>query len=253
MKNSAAHINNRRKLRLSLKLLWFIVPFLLSGMGYFILNTDMFRVQFINCTINSLPCNGSQKSYFNQFLGQLIFSIDRDTVSPNILMKYIELKSVMFDKQYPQTLNIKLSARIPLAKLLSQDQYFLADEDGFVYIISSVADTEVPLVRIDIPESIIIGTTVGRSTLQAIKLTSLLKKDYIPFSEIRVKTDENLEVQMDNYVTLFSGAKDLVTQASSLQLILHSSTIDERNISGGQEKKNITKIDLRFDKPVLIY
>ncbi len=75
-------------------------------------------------------------------------------------------------------------------------------------------------------------------------LASTLKKKHIPYRSITYIQESIYKVSGEQgEVILFTSKKSLDEQISSLQLILSSLTI---------EGKHFSKIDLRFDKPVIV-
>lgn len=86
---------------------------------------------------------------------------------------------------------------------------------------------------------------LAKTQSQNSNLESLLLKANIPFSNIQMATDSSYLVYLrDGGQINLSGKKKLDAQISSLQLILHRLTI---------EGKKFKSLDLRFEKPVIIF
>lgn len=76
-----------------------------------------------------------------------------------------------------------------------------------------------------------------------LSLQSLLYKNNVPFSDIKVASDSSYLITLkDGSEVNFSSKKDVSSQISSLQLILSRLTI---------EGKKFKRLDLRFDKPII--
>lgn len=77
------------------------------------------------------------------------------------------------------------------------------------------------------------------------KLRNLLNKDNIAFDKVIVASDSSYLVFLQNNgEVILSPSKSLSSQISSLQVILFSFTI---------EGKVFKRLDLRFDKPVVVF
>jgi hypothetical protein len=86
---------------------------------------------------------------------------------------------------------------------------------------------------------------LAKTTSPNIKLEKLLLSENIPFSKIKVASDSSFIVFLQGGGEVnISQKKDLVAQISSLQLILSRLTI---------EGKKFKFLDLRFDKPVIVF
>jgi len=76
-----------------------------------------------------------------------------------------------------------------------------------------------------------------------LSLQSLLYKNNVPFSDVKVASDSSYIITLkDGSEVDFSSKKSTSSQISSLQLILSRLTI---------EGKKFKKLDLRFDKPII--
>ena len=77
------------------------------------------------------------------------------------------------------------------------------------------------------------------------ELSELLEKDAIKFTSINTYNDGSFLVKLEKgEEVLISSKKSIKLQVSSLQLILSRLTI---------EGKQIAKLDLRFDNPVIVF
>lgn len=71
-----------------------------------------------------------------------------------------------------------------------------------------------------------------------------LNTSKISFSDIRIASDGAVLVQLtDNGAVIFSKGKDIGQQVASLQFILNQLTM---------EGKRFSRLDLRFDKPIIV-
>lgn len=86
---------------------------------------------------------------------------------------------------------------------------------------------------------------LAKTSSPNVKLEKILLSQKIPFSKINVASDSSFVVSLqDGGEVGISQKKDFVAQISSLQLILSRLTI---------EGKKFKFLDLRFDKPVIVF
>lgn len=86
---------------------------------------------------------------------------------------------------------------------------------------------------------------LAETASQNANLEKLLLKANVPFAKIQVATDSSILIYLkDGQVVNLSERKNLESQISSLQLILSRLTI---------EGKKFKFLDLRFEKPVIVF
>ena len=86
---------------------------------------------------------------------------------------------------------------------------------------------------------------LAQTSSQNVRLEEILLKENVPFSKINVASDSSfLIVLRDGGEVAISQKKNLESQISSLQVILSRLTI---------EGKKFRLLDLRFDKPVIVF
>lgn len=86
---------------------------------------------------------------------------------------------------------------------------------------------------------------LAKTTSSNVKLEEILLRENIPFSTINVASDSSFIVYLrDGGEVSISQKKNLESQISSLQVILSRLTI---------EGKKFKSLDLRFDKPVIVF
>lgn len=86
---------------------------------------------------------------------------------------------------------------------------------------------------------------LAQTSSQNVRLEEILLKENVPFSKINIASDSSfLIVLRDGGEVAISQKKNLESQISSLQVILSRLTI---------EGKKFRLLDLRFDKPVIVF
>ena len=117
-------------------------------------------------------------------------------------------------------------------------------ENGFV--LDNYDQKNLPTIFFDKEAEFKIGERVNHEdTLYVLSLVSQIGKTDFVATSIRVLSPFVLSVyNRENQVVIFTTEKKVNVQVDSLQLILSESKIDP---------SKITKIDLRFEKPVITF
>lgn len=123
------------------------------------------------------------------------------------------------------------------------DDFYVVDDEGV--LLAKTKSSDLPLILLKEPVKLEIGEKVKEEVIQAINFLTSLRFNLFEPKLARIISPQALEVWLkENVVVLFSLKKEAKVQLDSLQLILSRAKI---------EGKNIRKIDLRFDKPVVNY
>ena len=146
----------------------------------------------------------------------LVFFFGRQIIKPKTDLKEVVIKE-------------------PVAVIAFEEDFYLVDEDGVV--LERTQKTNLPVISGSRLEDERIKKAIG--ILLAFQLNLWEPK------EIHLASESYLEIGFkDNLEVLFSLQKEAQIQLDSLQLIFSRAKIEGRNIK---------KIDLRFDKPVVSY
>ena len=177
-----------------------------------------------------------------QFRGRNIFIVSSKRAEETILNSYKCVKNVTVKKKYPSTLTIEVEIDRPLVKVGDKNIYLT--ENGFV--LDNYDQKNLPTIFFDKETEFKIGERVNdEDTLYVLSLVSQIGKTDFVATSIRVLSPFVLSVyNRENQVVIFTTEKKVNVQVDSLQLILSESKIDP---------SKITKIDLRFEKPVITF
>lgn len=228
-----------------INLLEVFLIFSLIGLFVLVLKSDFFKLAFVDCEKEGFLCSDEEKSLFDDVLGKNIFLVNEDKLIDKAKFKNITLKKVEIEKKLPNRLVVRLEERKPLANLSNGEANFLVDETGFVFSLQKEQNSGLPIIKIEGQQGVSLGTESGKKVARALELIKVLNNFFIPYDELLIGKNESLTLYAPNFIATFSAIKDFDFQVGSLQLLLRSSKINQQ--------KKITKIDLRFDKPVLIF
>jgi hypothetical protein len=176
-----------------------------------------------------------------KMVGNLIL-LDSNEVKREILSANNQLENVVIRKSYPHTLVLEVIFKTPVAKLVTHKRNVTVDCHGV--IIGLVHNSEkLPSVQINIPD-IPDGETISDTSVHsAISFLCHLPTN-IRISQITKVDDQTLSAEMGKSSILFDPNSDIGGTVSTLQTLL----------ARFRMKSDMpTRIDLRFDKPVVTY
>ncbi len=266
--------NLRRKLTNKPLIYFLFFVFFILGLFVFF-NTNLLKVSEVRFKSDLKRCtNTNSIEGFLDLKGKNIILIDESIIISKVKQKFSCLDNLTIKKIYPDKLEISLHERVPEMivtfatekekkleldlpeasaasstaglfrfdiEIATESGRVLVDKSGF--IISSLGNElsefaglpRVYLVNFG-KQAFIIENSIIPKTL------TIIKSINFSFNTLTVKEDM-LFVSGEQNVVL-SLSKEINRQLASLQLILQKATID---------LKPIEFIDLRFDKPVVIY
>ena len=247
-----------------LKILGFILFLILIG---FWLKSDFWQVKRVDCQFNQLNCNAEIANKISDLsLRQHLLFFPRQLVSDKIKENYPQVHFVKIKKRLPDKLSFELTSRNPVAALAVElfsepgatlsgelknpkfsltGTYYLIDQEGVV-IQKVDANPNLPLILVKNDLQTKVGEKITQEEVQkTIEILVGMKLRLLEPKVSRVISFREIEIWLENEVlVLFNGQKDISVQLDSLQFIYSRSKI---------EGKQIKKIDLRFDKPVVLY
>ena len=247
-----------------LKILGFILFLVLIG---FWLKSDFWQVKKVDCQFNQLNCNAEIASKVRDLsLGRHLLFFPRQLVTDKIKENYSQVHFVKIKKRLPDKLSFELTSRKPVAalarELFSEPEatlsgelkkpkfsltgtYYLIDQERVV--IQKVDDNpNLPLILIKNELQLKVGEKITQEEVQkTMEILVGMKLRLLEPKLTRIVSLGEIEIWLENEIlVLFNGQKDIGVQLDSLQFIYSRSKI---------EGKQIKKIDLRFDKPVVLY
>jgi len=172
---------------------------------------------------------------------RLIFLLDKNQTVSYLKSQFPCISDVEIQKKLPSTLKIKLISKVAVVKI--DQNNFYASAEGLI-MESPNSAAKLPVFYPPQGLSLKLGAKISDGTiLFALSITSeLLQSDFSPTSVRIVGSGDVAVYNQVSTVALFSSKKDPKSQIDSLQKILAQAKIDA---------SKITKIDLRFDKPVI--
>lgn len=222
---------------------------LLFILAFLVYNFDLihyFDISFVNVAgaEHFVSSEGVKEIVERNYIGQSIFVIDEGDVHGVLSKNFLGAKNISVEKNFPNSIEIYIEERIPLAIVYNDESSsFLIDSEG--YVLGAVDDTFSDLPKIKYEGPIIIG--------------DFLEKDIIPVSiEILTFAEED-ELKVSSmsfypkYVKMFVGDSVEVFIGYGGDNKRSLRTVDALMKSSQNENKILKKIDLRYDKVIVLY
>ena len=250
--------------RLLLLLLIPVFALLIFKSNFFVIRKVSVQTKEVSCVMNeALTAELS-------LLGQNILFLDDKKITEKIKEKYLCLEDIKLERRFPGEIKLLVSGRVPLTRVVTYQQtpgldlsssdaspssqsalidwsslsfaspQFLADKKGVLFALSS--DENFPLFFV--PEQTVkLSQRLDAGLFEKVFLIfNGLNKEGIKVQEAKL-VDQDLLIYNPQKIA-FSLKKDVNRQLISLQLILQKATIDDRKME---------LIDLRFNKPIVVY
>ncbi|KKP70268.1 hypothetical protein A2X44_00995 [candidate division CPR3 bacterium GWF2_35_18] len=172
-----------------------------------------------------------------------LFTFPQDSETRRILDKLPALEEFRITKKFPQELKVVYKERKQAAIVKAKNGSFVLDQKGYVFALTN-DQIKAPLFE-DLETEWQIGRSINSekvafaiSTVSRFNKLNLHPTNFLFSGEndLVVKTDTNLEI-------IFSSFKDVDLQIAVLDVVLKNAKI---------EGKTFEKIDLRFDRPVVV-
>lgn len=240
------HYQQRKYLILRSSQLKFVLALcLLIGALVYTFEGDFFKIKKINCQINQTECSSEIKDQFSKILGQNILLVDLAQEATIIAENYPLWHKFKIDKKLPETLLVEI--QIPQPRVaVSEPQgklFYLVDDFGQL-VDQKDFNPGLPQIYADnIPHAAPGQALLVLHLEEGLELIKWLTEFRLSFTYLQIKND-HLLCQLKNFQAIFSPQGDLQEQVTSLQLIINEGRIREGNFK---------QLDLRFEKPVIIY
>lgn len=169
-------------------------------------------------------------------------AISKSDLEKVLLKKYPCIRKISINKIFPAKIMIKTELQSEILKIA--DTNFFLNQDGIVS--GSTIIPALPLLYPNRNLNLKVGGKIeDKDVAYALKLTIELAKSDFRASSIRIIDRGSIAVyNTADLIAIFSTKKTAKEQVDSLQLVLSKAKIDAAKI---------VKIDLRFEKPVLVF
>ncbi len=252
------------------KKMWWLGVIPLILLYFLVTKTSFFTIKNVKAELHGVSCvTAEQLAQESKLQDQLFYKIDTQAVAKKLTEKYICLENLTVHKQFPNTIVLQAEGRIPFIKVASyisqtvalavleatpsstaalinwslpatpSGESLIADQKGIVF--TQREDQSLPFLFWP-EEELQIGTKLDPQVFETLgQILPKLKELNDPANVIKLE-DKYLLAWAQERLAFRLG--DQKVPLASLQLILQKAKIDG---------KTMNIIDLRFDKPVVVY
>lgn len=212
--------------------------------------SDFWRVKKIDCQLNTHDCPPELKTELMKlFWGRNIVFLSSEEAISEVKNGRFKLSETKIKKIFPNKLSFQLKQRLPKVAITiessPQTEFYLVDQEG-VLLEKTINPPNLPLIFVSQLPEIEAGRQIEQLELKkTIAILVDLQLLLLRPSLAKIVSPREIVVWLeDSLQATFSSKKDLAIQLDSLQLILNRTKI---------EGKKPTRVDLRFEKPVITY
>jgi cell division septal protein FtsQ len=172
-----------------------------------------------------------------------LFFIDTLSLEKELKLNYPQIKTIRISKQFPSNLIIFVVLKRPVAVLKTDRRSVLIDPDGIIVGTKPSENSKLPNFLFDLPD-VPDGTKLSDNTVQtALRLVSRLPDD-LRSGNITIIEKAWLQLEIGKTSIFIDPNQPIDPAVTTLQTLLA-----RFRMKGAMP----TSIDLRFDKPVVIF
>lgn len=218
--------------------------------------SELFLIRKISCQLDDFPCPQVLQPLLTNLHKQNLLTLNSSKIKRELIDLDPLFGQITISKHLPSSLSIIIIRQFPVAQLvlvetdqldslISSDSASLSAElTGSVFNLDRSGKTYQPHVPPP-PTLPVIYTSSLDSSIWVAQLVDALQQHYVSYQSLAWVNQQLAVIQLSSVTTAWlDPQKNLTIQVASLQYILRGSKIDE---------EIPTKIDLRFDKPILTY
>lgn len=237
-----------RKHRVLLKILLFIILFgALCFLAYhYFFSPDRYVIKEVTIVGGGkfVNTNDLRSVTENNSIGQNLIKFDTAALKKTISTTFLGAKNIDVSKDFPKTVIVKIDERIPLAIVYHENDsnYYLIDNDG--YVLGTVTNEFLNLPKILYDGPVQIGAFISKDIAPtSLEILKDADANNLKISSISYR-DDYTKMYVSSTEVYFSNVKSI---GDSMEIF---SKLYKQLILNG---KNVQKIDLRYDKVIVLY
>jgi len=179
-----------------------------------------------------------KKIIFLETRSTFVFSSKK--LKTKLFERYPQVKEINIKRHLPNSLNVLIKERQPIANFFGCDKFFLMDDQGVIFREEKLSELAI-IKKEDIKECFLGDKILNSEELE--KALFLIKYFYpgAKISEIKIYPFKLEVLTNTGWRTIFSFKKDLSKQLEELELVINEQITLEK-------LEELEYIDLRFDK-----
>lgn len=230
-------------------LLAIVITFLVICCLYFFFRSDIFKIREISLEKQDvgnkldLLMEDTLKTEMQDWSSYSIFTFPQKKEEQRLQNKFLVIQKLQIKRELPNKLVVIWQERRQAAIVKAENGEFVLDDQGLIFALNQPG-INVPLFE-DLGKQFALEQSINSENLD------FALKTVFRFSEVALKPtkfsfleNDVLQIQTEqNVECFFTSQKNLDLQIETLQVVLKDAKI---------EGKNYKKIDLRFERPVVI-
>lgn len=180
--------------------------------------------------------------------GKQLYLISLDDIEKEILKKNPNIQSFTLHKDYPNTLRLRVYQSKPVGALVVSDGYFLMSDSAKIVIKQREVPIKLPLITIGqkLPfNSYGVGDTLTSQELTASAyFLGKFAENGIPIETVEIRGFDVVVCKGAEHTYIFSASKNKTEQFSDFLTVYRQFFV---------EGKKFSSIDVRFEKPVVVF
>ena len=247
----------KKKPILCSRFLWLFLSFLIifGALFYLFIFSSVFQIKKVRILGNlKVPASEIKNIALYQlnknYLSRNIFLANLKKIDKVILNKFPQIAEIKLDREFPDSLLVRVEERKPVAIFSYEEDCFFIDKEGVVF--ERVSEIEPQILRIR-NQTLTEKPEIGKRVVTKEELSKILKIEdklensfKIPVEDILIISDERINTKVkEGWEIYFNLAKNLDWQLTELRLLLKERIPPEK-------RRNLKYIDLRF-KRIYIY
>ncbi len=177
------------------------------------------------------------------YLGQNLLTLQEKDLEQSIAGSYPQIEHVRVSKIYPHTLRIELMESPAVARFRTPAQELYISGGGILYA-KGTGSSQLPLISSSSPDVYADGATVKEPWMLFIVTVLKNLQGYVQVAEVQKNEDDSVALRFDNTSILLRSTDDPKVVTDTLQALISSF-----RIKGSMP----IRVDLRFEKPVVVY
>ena len=177
------------------------------------------------------------------FKSKSIFLIDLKKIKENVLNIFPKIAEIEITRDFPDTLNLKVTERKEVGIFCHQNACFLLDKEGIIFENVPEEMQLLKIQRLNFDREIKLGERIIEKEILSpiLEAETKLREDLkIPVKEISIASDERVNFKtFEDWEIYFNPQKDINWQLTKLKAVLE-------NEIPAEKRKDLEYIELRF-------
>ncbi len=222
------------------------IGFIIYFINATVINSQRFKIKSFKYSgvVKFVNVEDFEKVVNANVIGQNIFKLDRRGLEESLKKNFLGIHTIKIYKKYFNELNIQIQERVPMAIVIDSAQTkYLIDIDG--YVLGLVEDSYFDLPNLNYDAPFHIGQFVDSKIVPiTMEIISEAKIEQVQVSSVSFKSE---------YSMFYAGQSTPVYMPHDANIKDSLKIVARLQAKAVLESKNIAKIDLRYDKVIVLY